>query len=453
MAMVLVMEQYDVIVIGGGPGGYPAAIRATQYGFSVALIEERYLGGECTNFACIPTKALLSITKKEKGITLRRAYEYAEAVVKKVRDGIKLLLEKRGVAIYRGRAEIQSTNVVSVNNELLLQSNRGIIVATGTSPISIQGISVDGEYVHDNRTVINIFKERSSLDSILIVGGGPAGLEYAEIFSRLGVRVVVVEILSRVLPMMDREVSSIVSRYLKNLGVEIYTSTAVKDIERKDEKVRVQISNGNIEEVDAVLLSVGRKPNTSSLGLERVGVKLDEKGYIIVNNKLQTSVPNIYAVGDVSGPPLLAHKAIHQGLIAADNIAGRNRVYRDDIIPSVVYTGIEVAQVGYSLSTARERGYSAREAKIRLGAVPLAVVEGVEYGLVKIVYEENTERVLGGILVMPHASELISIVSLAILKGLTLRELSEIVYQHPTFSEAIGEASLVGLGMPLHYIR
>ena len=448
------MEQYDVVVIGGGPGGYPAALRAAQHGLSVALVEERYLGGECTNYACIPTKALLSITKKNIGIKPSEAYEFTKSVVGRVRSGIKLLLKKRGVAIHKGRAKIESTNIVSIDGEVRVKCSKGIIIATGTSPISIPGINVDGEYIHNNRTIIDALRERSSsINSILVVGGGPAGLEYAEIFSRLGAEVIVVEILDRILPMMDREASSIVSRYLKKLGVRIYTSTSIKSVERINGKIRTRIGGERVKEVDMILLSVGRRPNTSNLGLESVGVRLDEKGYIITNSRLQTSVPSIYAVGDVTGQPLLAHKAIHQGLIAADNLAGRSRLYRNDIVPSVVYTGIEVAQVGFSLSSAREKGYDAREAKIRLGAVPLAVVEGVEYGLVKIIYDASTKRVLGATLVMPHASELISLISLAILKHLTLRELSEVIYQHPTFSEAIGEASLVGLGEPLHYIR
>ncbi|ALL00988.1 Dihydrolipoamide dehydrogenase [Pyrodictium delaneyi] len=448
-------RRYDLVVIGGGPGGYPAAVHAAQMGLRVALVEARALGGECTNYGCIPTKALRRIAlaadivssvgrvELERGKLIREAMR----VVDRIRAGIEQLLEGYDIDVIRARARLRPGGIVEAGN-LVLEAEK-VVLAPGTEPWSPPGLEPDGRQVHDNRSFLSLEELPQRL---LIVGGGPIGVEYADIMARLGVEVYLVELMPRLLPGMDRDLSLTAKRWLRSLGVKVYTSTRIARLERGKNNVEAVLENGERIETDAVLVATGRRPSTHGMGLEEAGVELDEKGYIKVDDYMATSAPGVYAAGDAAGPPLLAHKAMAQSIVAGVNAAGGKAVYKQKAVPMVVYMEPELAQVGYTLEEARKAGLDAAETRIRLGGIASAVMEGAEAGLVKIVYEERSLRVLGVVAAAPRASEFIAEVALAVEKGVTLEELASVVHPHPSVSEALQEVAEVALGRPTHYM-
>jgi len=448
-------RRYDVVVIGGGPGGYPAAVHAAQRGLRVALVEARALGGECTNYGCIPTKALRRIALAASiassvgrvEIDHRKLIHEAMSVVEKIRSGIKQLLEGYGVDIIHARARLRPDRLVEAGSAVL-EAGR-IVLAPGTEPWSPPGLEPDGNRVHDNRSFLGL---REPPGRLLIVGGGPIGVEYADIMARLGVEVSLVELMPQLLPGMDRDLSLAARRLLRGLGVKVYTSARITRLERGKDHVEAMLGNGEKIEADAVLVATGRRPATQGIGLEEIGVELDEKGYIKVDERMATNVPGVYAAGDAAGPPLLAHKAVAQSIVAGVNAAGGRVVYRPKAVPMVVYTEPELAQVGYTLEEARQAGLDAAEARIRLGGVASAVIEGSEAGLVKIVYDKRSLRVLGLAAAAPRASEFVAEAALAVEKGVTLEELASVVHPHPSASEALREAAEMALGRPTHYL-
>lgn len=451
-------EKYDLVVVGGGPGGYPAAIRASQLGMKVALIEMNRLGGECTNYGCIPTKALIKPANilwavKKMGfikgsieLSFEEYMEWVNTVVKKISGGIEMLLKSYGVDLYRGVASIRNGETIYVENIGELKAKK-ILLATGTDPADLPGIKVDGEAIHNNRTIIGLKRKPSS---ILIIGGGYIGVEFASIFAKIGVEVTVIEVMQNLLPGMDPDISRAAERILRSLGVKIYTGTTVKSLAAKGGEVSVELSGGDSLSAEKILVAVGRKPKPIS-GIEKLGVKLDEKGYIMVDRSMRTSHPNIYASGDIAGPPLLAHKAFAQSLVAAENIAGRNIAFDPKAIPSVIFTDPEIAFVGISENEAKKQGYKARSVKLPLGGVARAAIEEVEEGFAKIVFDEETKEILGFYVVAPHASEIISEAVLAIEMGATLEDLSLTIHPHPTISEVLEEISELALGRPKHF--
>lgn len=451
-------EKYDLVVVGGGPGGYPAAIRASQLGMKVALIEMNRLGGECTNYGCIPTKALIKPANifwavKKMGfikgnieLSFEEYMEWVNTVVKKISGGIEMLLKSYGVDLYRGMASIRDGETIYVENIGELKAKK-ILLATGTDPADLPGIRVDGEAIHNNRTIIGLKKKPSSM---LIIGGGYIGVEFASIFAKIGVEVTVVEVMQNLLPGMDPDISRAAERILRSLGVKIYTGTTVKSLTAKGGEVSVELSGGDSLSAEKILVAVGRKPKQIS-GIEKLGVKLDEKGYIVVDRSMRTSHPNIYASGDIAGPPLLAHKAFAQSLVAAENIAGRNITFDPKAIPSVIFTDPEIAFVGINENEAKKQGYKARSVKLPLGGVARAAIEEAEEGFAKIVFDEETKEILGFYVVAPHASEIISEAVLAIEMGATLEDLSLTIHPHPTISEVLEEISELALGRPKHF--
>ncbi|MEM4971622.1 MAG: dihydrolipoyl dehydrogenase [Sulfolobales archaeon] len=451
-------EKYDLVVVGGGPGGYPAAIRASQLGMKVALIEMNRLGGECTNYGCIPTKALIKpanilwavkkmgFIKGDIELSFEEYIEWVNTVVKKISGGIEMLLKSYGVDLYRGVASIRDGETIYVENIGELKAKK-ILLATGTDPADLPGIRVDGEAIHNNRTIIGLKRKPSS---ILIIGGGYIGVEFASIFAKIGVEVTVIEVMQNLLPGMDPDISRAAERILRSLGVKIYTGTTVKSLAAKGGEVSVELSGGDSLSAEKILVAVGRKPKQIS-GIEKLGVKLDEKGYIVVDRSMRTSHPNIYASGDIAGPPLLAHKAFAQSLVAAENIAGRNIAFDPKAIPSVIFTDPEIAFVGISENEAKKQGYKARSVKLPLGGVARAAIEEVEEGFAKIVFDEETKEILGFYVVAPHASEIISEAVLAIEMGATLEDLSLTIHPHPTISEVLEEISELALGRPKHF--
>lgn len=453
------MDRYDLIVIGGGPVGYPGAIRASQLGLRVALVEANRLGGECTNYGCIPTKAMIrpanilwslrsmGFVKGSLDLAFDEYMEWVSSITSRISGGVEMLLKGYGVDLYRGVASLTSEGVVSVEGIGDIRAEK-ILLATGTEPSDLPNVAVDGEIIHNNRTILGIRRKPSS---ILIIGGGYIGVEFADLFAKIGVEVRLVEIMPNLLPGMDQDLSRAAERILRRSGVKIYTGTTVSSIAKGQGEAYVELSNGERFSVEKILVAVGRKPKRIS-GLEKAGVEVDGKGYIKVNDDMRTSNPNIYASGDIAGPPLLAHKAFMQSIVAAENIAGGRVKYDPRAIPSVIFTEPEMAFVGMGEEEARKHGYNARSVKMPMGGIARAIIEGGEEGFAKVVYDDDTKQVLGFVIVSPHASELISEASLAIEMGASIEDLALTIHPHPTVSEIFEEISELALGRPRHFL-
>jgi dihydrolipoamide dehydrogenase len=454
-------EKFDLVVIGGGPGGYPAAVRASQLGLNVALVEADRLGGECTNYGCIPTKAMLYPTQAawalrrlggRADIGFDRVLSFAREMAERVSGGVETLLRGYGVEVVKGRARVKGRGVLEVEGYGELRFDK-LIVATGTKPSHLPGLEPDGEVVHDNRTILGL---KGKPGRMLIVGGGYIGVEYATVMARLGVEVHLVEVMDRLLPAMDRDFSRVVERHLRALGVKVYLSSRVEGVERREGYVKASVSGpkGRVEvEADTVLVAVGRRPNTAGLGLERLGVELDERGYVRVNSGMETSARGVYASGDVAGPPLLAHKAFLQAVVAAERAAGdHSAAYDPRAVPAVVYTEPELASAGMTLEEARKAGFDAEEKRYPLAAMPRVSMEGCRDCFIKVVYERGTGAILGVHVAAPHASEIIAEAVLAMEMGATLEDLALTIHPHPTVSEALREVAEFALERPIHYV-
>ncbi len=452
------MDRFNIVVLGGGPGGYPAAIRASQLGQSVALVEAGRLGGECTNYGCIPSKSmirsveLLSNLSRLPFIKLNYELDYpsymewVSSIVSRVSEGIASLLKRYNVEVFNARGRIVEPGVLELSDGRRVGYDK-LVVATGTEPTSIPGLDFDGVLVHSNRTILWVRRKPSK---ILIVGAGYVGVEFANIMAKLGVEVHMVEVMDRVLPVMDEDFSRLMSRRLSRMGVKVYTSTRVLGVERREGYVRARLSNNVEVEVDIVLVAIGRRPNTTGLGLELLGVNLDERGYVRVDSGMRAS-KNVYASGDVTGPPLLAHKAFAQAIVAAENALGLRTEFDARAIPSVVYTDPELVSVGLTESEAKSAGYKVSTIKLPIGGLARAVIEDSLEGFIKVVYEENSKAILGVHIAAPHASELAGEIALAIEMGATLEDLALTIHPHPTISEAIQEVAELALGRPKHF--
>ncbi len=454
------MKKYDVVVIGGGPGGYPAAIRAAQLGLSVAIVEMNRFGGECTNFGCIPTKSMIKPVEAmwyvrnkdffsgEVSLDFQKYMEWVKGIVGRLSNGVRDLLKGNGVDMFEGRGRLLDRYSVSVDGSEVLQA-RSIILATGTSPSSIPGVEVDGEVIHNNRTIMGL-KRRPS--SILIIGGGYIGVEFASMMSKIGVEVYLVEIMDRLLPGMDSDFSRFIERKLRSYGVKVFKGTKVNEVKKLENGVRASLSNGSSIDSEIVLVAVGRKPNTSDLGLEAAGVETDSRGFIRVDERCRTNIPNIYAAGDVTGGAMLAHRAFMQGVIAAENAAGLNSVFDARGIPAVVFTDPELAYVGVNKEEASGMGIDADSVRIPLGGVARAIIDDSADGFIKVTFDRESKAVLGVHVAAHNASEIISEATLAIEMGATLEDLALTIHPHPTISESIKEVADVALGRPLHYL-
>ncbi len=453
-------EKFDLVVVGGGPGGYPAAIRAAQLGLNVALVEADKLGGECTNYGCIPTKAMIKAAEAVTAAALlpfikgRPDYDFKDLMEwvtdfsKRISQGVEYLLKGYGVELVRGRARIEAPGFLSVDGDRLRYEK--LVVSVGTSPAFPRGLEPDGSVVHDNRSILGL---RRKPGSMLIIGGGYIGVEYAAAMARLGVEVHLVEALDRILPLMDKDFSRIVERHLKKLGVKIYTGTIVEEMKRGEASIAATLKGGNSIEADIALVATGRRPNTAGLGLERIGVRLNGKGYITVNDGMETSAPGVYAAGDVAGPPLLAHKAFLQAVVAAERAAGdESAAYDAKAVPQVVYTEPEIASTGFTLEEARKQGIDAEEKRLPLGSLARVSMEGCSDCFAKIVYERSSKAVLGFHIAAPHASEIIAAATLAIEMGATLEDIALTIHPHPTVSEALKEAAELALERPIHFL-
>ncbi len=444
----------ELAIIGAGPGGYVAGIRAGQLGIKTVIIEKSYLGGVCLNVGCIPTKALLyaseiflhsksfnniGIEFNDVKIELKKLNSWKKSIVDKLVSGINFLLKNYNIEIIFGEAKFldEKNLLVRTQNGDIKVSAKNIIIATGSRPADLPNIKRDGNFVWNSNDAVEM---KEIPKKLLVIGAGAVGLEFASIYSRLGSEVVVVEIENQILPGTDNECANVLRKALEKQNIKIFTNAKV--LKYKDNEFEIDI-DGKIQKFtfDKVLLSVGRLPNTDNLGLEKIGIKLNEKGFIVVNKKLQTNVENIYAIGDVIGAPLLAHKASREGLVAVEIITGNEKEYDVRAIPSVVYTNPEYASVGLSEEMAKQKGYKIKVGKFPLTANGKALAMNMTDGLAKIIVNEENDEILGVHIVSPEASSIIGEAALAIESYLTSEDIALTVHAHPSISEILMEAT------------
>lgn len=468
------MEEYDVGIIGGGPGGYVAAIRAAQLGLEVALIEKEHLGGVCLNWGCIPTKVLLRnaevISLLREGRTFGFAFEglqidYAAAVTRsrQVADrlvkGVAALMRKNGVRVVEGTGRIAGPGVIEVapgdthggGSPLLNIQARHIVVATGARPRAIPGVTVDGKRVITSRQALEM-QERPG--KVVIIGAGPIGMEFADLWQAYGAEVTLVEMMPRLLPLEDEEVSAEIERAFRRRKVRFLTSTRVEGIESVADGVQVRVEKeGGGEEIleaEMALVAIGVQPNSEGLGLEEVGVKLN-RGWVVVDKRMRTSAPGIWAIGDVTGKLPLAHVASAQGIVAVEDMAGHPSASLDyDAIPRCTYCRPQVASFGLAEVQARERGYDVRVGKFPFLPNGKALALGENVGFVKLVADGASGRLLGAHLVGPEVTELIPELVLARNAALAPEAIARSVHAHPTLGEVLAEAAHAVFGKPIH---
>ena len=455
-------EEFDSVVIGGGPGGYVCAIRLAQLGQKTACIESRgSLGGTCLNVGCIPSKSLLNLSEnfhKAKNfekigieigslkLNLPKMMKNKEKAVTILTKGIEFLFKKNKVTYFKGTGSITSENEISIkSNENKIENivAKNIIIATGSDAVSLPGIKFDEEKIVSSTGALSLKKVPKKL---VIVGGGYIGLEMGSVWSRLGSEVQVVEFLDHITPGMDKEISSEFQKLLKKQGINFNLKTKVETISKNKDGVVVDTTDdqGNKKkfDCDVVLVSVGRKPNTNKLNLEKIGVEKDQKGRIKVNNRFQTNIKNIYAIGDVIEGPMLAHKAEEEGIAVAEIIAGQSGHVNYDIIPGVIYTSPEVATIGKTEEQLKETKVDFKIGKFPFMANSRAKAIDDAEGFVKILADEKTDKVLGAHLIGPHAGELIAEIGIAMEFGASSEDIARTCHAHPTFSEAVKEAAL-----------
>jgi dihydrolipoamide dehydrogenase len=444
----------ELAIIGAGPSGYVAGIRAGQLGIKAVIIEKNYLGGVCLNVGCIPTKALLHASEiflqlknsskmgieiSDLKLDIKKLNNWKNSIVDKLVSGIKVLLKNYSVEVIFGEAKFldeKSLLVKTKNGDIKIVS-KYVIIATGSRPAELENIKRDGNFIWNSDDAVSL---KEIPKRLLIIGAGAVGLEFASIYSRLGSEVMVIEIANQILPGVDSECANILKRALEKQNIKISTNSKV--IGYKGNVFEIEI-DGKVEnfEFDKVLLAIGRKPNVENLNLEKLGISLNEKGFIKVNEKLQTNVENIYAIGDVIGQPLLAHKASKEGIIAVEIIAGIESKYDIKFIPSVVYTNPELASVGLSEEEAKKRGYKIKVGKFPISANGRALSMNITDGIAKIITNEENDEILGIHIVSPEASSLIAEGTLAIESYLTSEDIALTVHPHPSISEILMEAA------------
>ena len=453
-------EKFDVTVIGGGPAGYVCAIRLSQLGLKTACVESRgSLGGTCLNIGCIPSKSLLNMSESfhraknfsdigietgEIKLNLEKMMSNKDSSVATLTKGVEFLFKKNKVTYIKGVGSFNEKNEILVKNdksEMKIKTDKTII-STGSEPLSLPGIDFDEKKILSSTGALNILKLPKKM---VVVGGGYIGLEMGSVWSRLGTEVHVIEYLDHITPGLDKEISNEFMKILKKQNIKFELNTKVEKISKNDKGVIIETSNKDAKnkiEADVVLISVGRKPYTDKLNLEKIGVNLDKKGKITVNKNFETNVKNVYAIGDVIDGPMLAHKAEEEGIAVAELIAGQSGHVNYDIIPGVIYTSPEVAYVGKNEEELKEKKVNYKVGKFPFMANSRAKAINEPEGFVKILAESTTDRVLGVHIIGPHAGEMIAEMSVAMEFGASSEDIARTCHAHPTFSEAIKEAAL-----------
>jgi len=453
-------EKFDVTVIGGGPAGYVCAIRLSQLGLKTACVESRgSLGGTCLNIGCIPSKSLLNMSESfhraknfsdigietgEIKLNLEKMMSNKDSSVSTLTKGVEFLFKKNKVTYIKGVGSFNGKNEISVKNdksELTIKTDK-IIISTGSEPLSLPGADFDEKRILSSTGALNISKLPKKM---VVVGGGYIGLEMSSVWSRLGTEVQVIEYLDHITPGLDKEISNEFMKILKKQNIKFELNTKVEKITKNNLGVVIETSNKDSKnkiEADVVLISVGRKPYTDKLNLEKISVDLDKKGRIKVNKNFETNVKNVYAIGDVIDGPMLAHKAEEEGIAVAELIAGQSGHVNYDIIPGVIYTSPEVAYVGKNEEELKEKKINFKVGKFPFMANSRAKAINEPEGFVKILAESTTDRVLGVHIIGPHAGEMIAEMSVAMEFGASSEDIARTCHAHPTFSEAIKEAAL-----------
>ncbi len=457
------MEKFDIIIIGSGPGGYIAAIRAAQLKFKVALIEKyNFLGGTCLNVGCIPSKALLDSSEhyynavhsfEKHGIKckdikpdIKQMIARKRAVVKENSDGVSYLMKKNNITVFHGIGTFLSSTTIQVKSEKETKelSAKYFIIATGSKPASIHGIEIDKKQIITSTEALEL---ETIPKHLIVVGGGVIGLELGSVFARLGSKVSVIEFLDRIIPNMDGSLSKELQRVLKkNLNFNFHLQHKVLSAAKKGKEIILSAQNKNGETIelkgDYVLISTGRKPYTENLGLDNAKILTDEKGRIIVNEKLQTNQEHIYAIGDVIRGPMLAHKAEEEAIFAVETIAGQKPHIDYNLIPSVVYTWPEVASVGLTEEQVKEKNIPYKIGQFPFKASGRAKASMDTDGFVKVIANKNNDEILGVHIIAPRAADLIAEAVVAMEYKATAEDIARICHPHPTFSEALKEACL-----------
>ena len=454
-------EKFDVTVIGGGPGGYVCAIRLSQLGLKTACIESRgTLGGTCLNIGCIPSKSLLNLSENfhkaknfeklgietgEIKLNLEKMMKNKDKAVTVLTKGVEFLFKKNKVTYFKGTGSFKNQNQISIinNKEETTIETKNTIISTGSEPVSLRGIEFDEEKILSSTGALSISKLPKKM---VVVGGGYIGLEMSSVWSRLGTEVQVIEFLDHIIPEMDKEISTEFMKILKKQGIKFELKTKVEKIIKSKNGVIIETfskeGKKNKFEADVVLISVGRKPYTKNLNLEKMGVELDKRGSVKVNKNFQTNIKNIYAIGDVIEGPMLAHKAEEEGIAVAELISGQSGHVNYDTIPGVVYTSPEVASIGKTEEQLKEKGINYKIGKFPFLANSRAKVIDESEGFVKILADSTTDKVLGVHIIGQHAGEMIAEMSVAMEFGASSEDIARTCHAHPTFSEAIKEAAL-----------
>ncbi|MBN2168946.1 MAG: dihydrolipoyl dehydrogenase [Actinobacteria bacterium] len=456
---------YDVVVIGAGPGGYPAAIRAAQRGAKVALAEKEKVGGTCLNWGCIPTKALLAsaelVDKAKEAQAFGLKIEVIEPdwpaimerknrITETLTGGVKQLLKANGVTLIQGTASITPDKKVSVKTDeggQLLETGK-IIIATGSDPAELPTFNFSEPSVMTSTDGLAL---ETVPESLIIVGSGVIGCEFATVFSAMGTTITMLELMDRILPTEDSRVSKQMRSVLRKRGIDIRTKTTVeKVLEYRPDGIKVELSTGDTLEADKLLISIGRKLNSGGLGLEEAGVELDKRGTVIVNEKMETSVDGIYAIGDVTGGILLAHTATAEGLVAAENATGGNKSIDESIVPACIFTTPEIGTVGLNTDKAADQGIEVNISRFQFGGLGKALAMGEDMGFVQLVLDKESDRILGAQIMGPHASDLIHEIAIAMKLGATSEDIAETIHAHPSLPEAILEAAEAAHGRAIH---
>ena len=462
----------QMVVIGAGPGGYPAAFRAADLGLDVTLIDhEKNPGGVCLYRGCIPSKALLHVANiinesehaKELGITytkpkidIKRVAKWKNEVVTKLTGGAGFLAKQRKINYIQGNAVFTDSNTLKVtkadgSEDTLTFEN--CVIATGSRPTEIPGIKVDNKKILNSKGALDL---ESIPKELLVIGGGYIGLEMGSVYAALGSRVTVVEMMNSILATVDKDFSKILHKKLANEFKEILLSTKVLEVKSTKKGIKVQFENsdGKFEhEYDKVLVSVGRKPNSEKIGLENTKVVVNKRGFIEIDQQRRTNDPNIFAIGDVAGDPMLAHKATHEGRVVAEIIAGEDIAYDAATVPAVIFTDPEIAWCGLTEQEAKDKNIDIKVTKFPWGASGRAITLDRTDGLTKLVFETETERILGVGLVGPGAGELISEGVLAVEMAARASDISLSIHPHPTLTETFMEAAEMFFGNSTHVIR
>ena len=467
------MSQFDVTVIGSGPGGYVAAIRAAQLGFKTALIEKySTLGGTCLNVGCIPSKALLDSSEhfhnaahnfENHGIIidapkadLGRMIARKNEVVDQTTKGINFLMDKNKVTVFEGLGSFESATKIKISKKDGSSESiesKYTIIATGSKPSSLPFITLDKERIITSTEALNL---KEIPKHLVVIGGGVIGLELGSVYLRLGSEVTVVEFMDKIIPTMDGALSKELTKVLKKQGMKFMLSTGVQSVERNGDSVKVTAKDKKGEEVsvegDYVLVSVGRKPYTEGLGLENAGVDLDERGRVKTNEHLQTNVSNIYAIGDVVAGAMLAHKASEEGVLVAEQLAGQKPHINYNLIPGVVYTWPEVAAVGKTEEQLKAEGVAIKIGNFPMRALGRSRASGDVDGFIKVIADEKTDEILGVHMIGARAADLIAEAVVAMEYRASAEDISRMSHAHPTYAEAMKEAALDATGkIAIHF--